>query len=199
MDKDQTRKPLPLSYGIVPRDKRRIAVLIAFLLMLAMVLAWGYRERNRSQRYQAIREPANMVRCQQNLKSIGQAILEYAAEHEGKRPESLSELLVAKNLDSRLFVCPCGRETAAAGATTREVVQVLNKLGHLSYLYAPGGFQTPIDPNAVLLYEAIANHGVGINLIYGDGRNDFMPTDGALKLITELQSGHNPPRPEMLK
>lgn len=199
MPNDSSQMPSFLNYGTTrPRYKRHIVAVVLVCVVLAVSALYkrfqgNYRGLNRAA------SPNRMEVCVSNLKSIGQALLEYAAEHEGRFPDSLSQLLVAKNLDGWSFVCPVSHDIVATGATTQAVAQALTKPGHLSYHYAARGMRLPFDPDAVLLYEPVANHGFRINVIYGDGRNDSIPAQVAPSFITELQAGHNPPRPEMLK
>jgi hypothetical protein len=143
--------------------------------------------------------------CADNLRHIDEALQWYAKDHAGHYPQRLAELLDEPGLldgDAEVFVAPFTFETRATGATTREVAADFSKPGHCSYIYLGKGLTTPCPPNTVLLYEPLSNHAdniKGIHVLY-DGRPVvFLPERDARKLIKELESGHNPPRPEMLK
>jgi prepilin-type processing-associated H-X9-DG protein len=50
------------------------------------------------------------------------------------------------------------------------------------------------------MYEYRNNHdGDGFNLLFADGHVEFYGRRDANRLADELQAGHNPPRPEMLR
>jgi hypothetical protein len=143
--------------------------------------------------------------CADNLRNIGFS-LEYFAKvrHGGHYPDRLEELLDrdGMDVDPKVFVAPFSFDTPATGATTREVAANLSKPGHCSYIYLGKGLTTPCAPNTVILYEPLSNHASnikGIHVLYDGQPEAFLPERDARKLIAELQSGHNPPRPEMLK
>jgi hypothetical protein len=161
-------------------------------------------------------ESANYIRCAANLKAIGNAMLLYADANKGQYPDSLSALLLAPgNLITRdELICSDTRDGPAPGPTTAQAAENLGALGmpdqyatavtrppqHLSYIYAARGLTPHATVEYVLVYEPLSNHRVkNIYVLYGDGHVDAVPEAEAQKFIAELQSGHNPPRPEMLK
>jgi prepilin-type processing-associated H-X9-DG protein len=65
---------------------------------------------------------------------------------------------------------------------------------HLSYIYCGAGLSLKDPPTAILAYEPLSNHGgKNISVLFLDGHVELLPHDRAVKLIDELQSGHNPP------
>jgi hypothetical protein len=118
---------------------------------------------------------------------------------------------------AKVLICPDSKDAPASGTTAAEVVkdissrarpeQYLNSKSppslHLSYIYAGKGITTMSEANTVVVYEPLDHHTVGntpsLNVAYRDGSVRTYSGPAAVKLFAELQAGHNPPRPEMLK
>jgi prepilin-type processing-associated H-X9-DG protein len=146
------------------------------------------------------RESANRVRCASNLRQIGQAMLMYANENRGAYPPTLGELLLTQDIVSACFVCPSTSHAPAPTpplSTTRpNQLQPfdLTPGQHLSYVYL-GKSMTfrSAGPRVVLVYEPLADHHDGCNVLFGDGRVEFIPKPVIEKVLVELQAGRNPP------
>jgi hypothetical protein len=142
--------------------------------------------------------------CATNLRYIGDSLDFYASKHGNQYPEKLEELLGPEGLElqAETFVTPLSPDTPATGATTREVAANLSAGGHCSYVYLGKGLATPCPPNTVLVYERLSQHAdniKGIHVLYDGQPVAFLAEREARKLIAELESGHNPPRPEKLR
>ena len=121
----------------------------------------------------------------------------YAKSHGGAYPPGLAHLALTGDLDAFQFVCPSSQDEQATGATPDELVENLSEPGHLSYVYTAGGLKSPAPDRAVLAHEHLENHtGDGINVLYGDGRVEFVGKAEAEHVMAELAAGHNPPRPK---
>ena len=142
------------------------------------------------------REPATRIKCASNLRQIGQACQMYASAHDGQYPDSLATLMVDEDLSSGLFVCPTSDDVPANGPTTQPLLADFAKPGHCSYVYLGKGLTShQATPGTVIAYEPFSNHGnQGMNVLYGDGAVDWFDPQQAQRLLSELQSGHNPPR-----
>lgn len=199
---DRAEEPVPLDYA-TPTAEARSKFRNAFITTILAIAAAAFfvsiflpslivPSRNGSGTHPR-------VKCAANLKSIGQAMLLYANDNNGKYPNSFSELISCEEMTSDVLVCPQCSDTPARGATTQQVLQNFGQPGHLSYVYTARGLTSAAPPDAVLAYERPTNHTGGMNVLFGDSHVDFILTAEAQKLIAELQSGHNPPRPEKLK
>jgi prepilin-type processing-associated H-X9-DG protein len=149
-------------------------------------------------------DPHNFVRgqvkCASNLKQIGLAMMLYANENEGFYPDTIDKLVYRDDLSSEIFCCPQASDTPAAGPTTRSLAANLMAGGHLSYVYLGNGFRDGASVDAVLAHEILGHHrGGGINVLFGDLHVEFISEPQAKALIAELQAGHNPPRPPILR
>ena len=194
------RPAIPLRYaeGDCPAPKRRswaewaaITVVLTFFgsLVLTIVLPVGHN-----------REPGNRAKCSSNLRQIAFACVMYANSNGGRFPDTLNDVLLTQDITSEVFVCPETSHTRATGATTEAVAADLTAGGHLSYVYAGRGLTTGAnDATVVLLYEPLSNHRTGMNVVFADAHVEFHDATGANKILAELASGHNPPRPEKLK
>jgi type II secretory pathway pseudopilin PulG len=120
----------------------------------------------------------NRTRCRFQLRSIGQAMQMYASESRGAFPPDFNTLRVTQDLTSREFLCPSG---------------------HLSYVYVGRGLTNKAPPGAVVAYEPPANHRDGANVLYAQGQVVWVDATRLAAIVSELNAGHNPPRPEKLK
>ena len=144
-------------------------------------------------------------RCEGNLKDLNEFLLMYVNTHAGRYPDQLDELLEPNRFGSgappELFIAPFSTDTPATGPTTRALAAQVSAGGHCSYIYLGKGLTATCPPTTVLLYELLSNHEKnikGIHVLYADGHIAFLPARQATNLIIELQSAHNPPRPEKL-
>src|SRR5438270_369862 len=64
----------------------------------------------------AAREPANVKKCQKQLRAIGQAMMLYANENSGSFPRDLGQVLTTQDLTSSIFICPSSKDEPASGA-----------------------------------------------------------------------------------
>ncbi|HEX3357144.1 MAG TPA: H-X9-DG-CTERM domain-containing protein, partial [Tepidisphaeraceae bacterium] len=72
--------------------------------------------------------------------------------------------------------------------------QNLSTGGHLSYVYVAPSLNSGNLLNAVLLYEPLTNHNRdGCNVLFADGHVEFFSGSTAQQMISQLQSGMNPP------
>ena len=140
-------------------------------------------------------EGANRVQCGSHLREIGQAIMLYANEHQGRYPNTFGELL-EEDITSFAFVCSSSNDTAAAaGPTTQASAANLHAGGHLSYIYLGKGITGVPPAKMVIAYEPLANHNnKGMNVLFGDGHVAFISVPAATAVIAELNAAHNPPR-----
>jgi prepilin-type processing-associated H-X9-DG protein len=142
------------------------------------------------------------VKCASNLHQIGLTMMLYANEHGGTYPQTMDKLvhLDGYDISTEIFCCPASYDTPAAGPTTRAVAANLMAGGHLSYVYLGNGFRDGTSVDAVLARETLGHHqGGGINVLFGDLHVEFISEPQAKALIAELQAGHNPPRPPILR
>jgi prepilin-type processing-associated H-X9-DG protein len=161
--------------------------------------------------FERLKQTSSFVPCAANLKCIGQALLLYSMDHNGKYPPTLEDLITDPSVDitTEVVICPSTSVKRASAASPEELRKVLVSGGrpdafvsapkrpsmHMSYIYLAGSFDKTAPPDAVFAYEPLSNHdGDGTNVLYGDGHVSFLNRQEALRLIAELQSGHNPPR-----
>jgi prepilin-type processing-associated H-X9-DG protein len=140
------------------------------------------------------RETANRVKCAQNMKQIGLALLAYGNVNRGAYPPDLQTLLSnSPGLKPEVMTCPSSDDTPAAN------VSALNAGGHLSYVYLPG-HNTSAAATDILLYEPMTSHNDGTNILFGDGHVEFMVRPQAEVLIAANKTkgrstGYRPPPP----
>jgi prepilin-type processing-associated H-X9-DG protein len=170
--------------------KRRVILLGC--LLAAIVLGIGaYRTilpmLNRAREVSRMRDASNM-------RQIGQALMLYATNHQGRYPPLLADLLIDEDITTEVFVSPQSNDTKAVGDTIAARIAALESGGHQSYIYVPN-LNPAVDPKTVLLYEPLSLHnGFGMNVLYGDGHVEFDDAKQAAGIIAELNAGFNPPR-----
>jgi prepilin-type processing-associated H-X9-DG protein len=140
------------------------------------------------------RPMSNRIKCQSNLRQIGQAIVMYANENHGAYPDSFATLLANEDITASVFVCPESNDTDATGPTTQAFVTNLTAGGHLSYIYVGAGWTTATTPaNAVVAYEPLTNHGgTGMNVLFGDGHVDWLTPAQAKAILAKAGQGKPP-------
>jgi prepilin-type processing-associated H-X9-DG protein len=106
--------------------------------------------------------------CAAQMGQIGRAIAVYESANGGAYPTDLPTLVSAGVVAPALFVCPSSHDTRANGAGD------LMSGGHESYLYAGAGLTSSSSGRSVVLYEPLADHGDGINVLYADGSVRFV-------------------------
>lgn len=141
-------------------------------------------------------ESANGDKCAANLRQIGVSLFAYAQANNGRFPPAFDRLVIDQGIETWTFVCPSSNDEHARGATTREVVnELLNRSDRCSYVYAGAGLaEKAVTQDHVLAYEPLKHHQTGINVLFGDGRTEWLSRPLAERLIAELAAGHNPPR-----
>lgn len=141
------------------------------------------------------KETANRVKCSANMKTIGLAILQYAADNRGAFPARLEDLLLTQDITSESFVCPSSNDKPAPGATGKEQAQKLTAAGFCSYIYVGRNLRTNASPDTVVLYEPLNDHkNEGCNMLFADGHVDWVDEKNAQQVIAQLKAGQNPPR-----
>ena len=150
-------------------------------------------------------QAVNQSICASNMRQIGQAVIRYSNENKTEYPPDLQTLLKTQAITSQVFVCPATKDTPAPGQTNTQQAKALSTPGHLSYIYLGKGLATStVKPETIVLYEPLSNHAanpnaLGMNVLYGDGHVSFENESTAKKILSELRSNHNPPRPEILE
>jgi prepilin-type processing-associated H-X9-DG protein len=168
--------------------KTRLAVVSLLLVLVFGALAcWATIVHVRK------REASNRQYCANCMIALGQAMLLYENENNGRYPPGLQELLKTQDTGSEVFICRSSGDTKAEGRTLDEIAR--NLAGeHLSYVYVGNGMSRRLSPNVVLMYEKPTNHrDGGVNVLFGDGHVELFEKELARQIIAELRLGHNPP------
>jgi prepilin-type processing-associated H-X9-DG protein len=142
------------------------------------------------------RDTAPRVKSASHLRQIGQALLLYANDF-GVYPPDFETLLLNEDLTPKVFVSPSGTDTPAPGDTKAAQARNLTaRPGHCSYVYTlPHATTQPTENTAIFAYERSRVNSRGNNFLFGDGHVEWVADPEARRLIAEINSGHNPPRP----
>lgn len=123
-----------------------VAMIVLLVLFFTLVLP-------------AIKKATSEYECTAHLHQIGSACNAYAAEHDGRYPERLSELYPRYLPDLNVFVCPkTGDKIASADEIDAKT----------SYEYRGAGLRE-WGPGDVLACDKPGNHRSGKNVLYADG------------------------------
>lgn len=154
--------------------------------------------------YRSAAARQGVVRCRQNLRAVGQALLAYA--HDERRmafPPDLRSVVAAGRVSPDRLVCPATADTPAPGGTPQQQAAALTPDGdgggggdggrHVSYAYVPGA-SAVATYGTVVAYEPLTNHaGRGIHVLDAQGVVYSVPAGDAERVIAELTAGQNPP------
>jgi hypothetical protein len=125
--------------------------------------------------------------CSSKLRWIWQSMQLYAADHGGRYPDRLADLILSLDLPAATLVCPSSGDTPAAGSTNQAVVADLSAGGHLSYIYLGTGLGPDVPADAVLVFEPLSNHdGAGMNVLLGDGTVEWLDGKQARDLLQRM-------------
>jgi hypothetical protein len=123
------------------------------------------------------------VRCATNMRMIGKAIRNYAADHGGALPDSLKSLIIGGYLDSsdigvglpQILVCPSSRAHNDLGKTKEEWAANADMGG--AYVYVGKGVTIRDRADTPILYEANVRHmrAPGRKVMYLDGSLEWVP------------------------
>lgn len=129
------------------------------------------------------RETANRVKCASNMRQIGTAFMLYANENRGALPPDLATAMSTQALPVSVFVCPSGKNTAAA--FTNDVAA--RAAGNLDYIYTGEGMTNSASADDPILFEMLSDHrGDGGNVMFGDGHVEWLPKANMLALFNKL-------------
>jgi prepilin-type processing-associated H-X9-DG protein len=123
------------------------------------------------------------------MRQLGQAMMIYASVNAGRFPDRLDRLLAY--VPSSALVCPSTSDTPAAGQSPQAQTGNLAKPGHLSYVYVGDAYSTNALVNSsttIVMYEPLANHADGTNVLYADGHVTYLPAAVVMTSIPGLKS-----------
>jgi len=120
---------------------------------------------------------ANRIKCLSNLRMIGQVMQLYAHANEGRLPESFQQLFDSgTDLSQEQFLCPQDPRAEKIDTLERRMPP------RLSYAYLGKGLKWSLDRPVPIVIEALPYHEDGVNVLYSDGRADFLDLDEAVKI-----------------
>jgi hypothetical protein len=120
------------------------------------------------------RAAQRQLNCASNLRQISIALQVYAASNNGQFPDTLGTLVSSSLLKQSLLVCPA----------------VNGPVSSSSYIYLGKGMTTAAasNPQTVILYEPLANHGAskGTHVLYANGTIAFVVPPLAQQTVQAL-------------
>ncbi len=126
-----------------------------------------------------------------NLRQIGQAITLYSNDNKGKFPGTLGELLLTQDVLPDIFIAagPDGRMEMPVTKNKEELAAWINQNG--AYTYLGAGKQNAFGPEVIIAYEKSRPNQMMVNVLFGDGHVESMPSYRAQELINK----QNAPKP----
>ena len=120
-----------------------------------------------------IKEKGSTAECKANLRVIGAECNAYAAVHNGRYPERLSEIYPDYVPNLNVFVCP------STGAKIASPDEIDAKTSY-EYYGAALNESTAAEPlhKAILACDKDGNHRSGKNILYADGHVEWEVTGG---------------------
>jgi prepilin-type processing-associated H-X9-DG protein len=139
------------------------------------------------------RRAATSIACASNLRSLGQAMMIYAAANRGLLPPTIDHIapVVPGAAAARMFACP-----ACAGNAAKPPVVTGTTVSSNYFYAAPAPRLSQIKQGArvVLAYEPPTNHdNRGMNVLFCDGHVEMITGPAMTRIAAELAAGQNPP------
>ena len=193
--------PTMLDYGPPNRPRpfyRRVSAWVVFVGSIA-VTAFALELLHAPKS----RPASGGAKCASNEQQIGLAILLYQQDHGGHYPDSLAAILSAQQIGASVLICPDSNDSPAVlpppppgqdQPTTQQATAALAVPGHASYIYCGHADWTDanVPADAVVLYEPVADHGNGSNILFGDGHAEFIQMPRAARLIAAAAATTRP-------
>jgi hypothetical protein len=146
------------------------------------------------------RESANRIKCQSNLRQIGQAAVLYANDHGGQLPPDLPTIMQTQDITAEVFTCASSDVYKATGTTSREVVASMLAGDHLSYAWTGASLTTTAPADVIIAFDLelhVPKDGVtttGRNVLLNDGSVTFVNEATAKAIWAQFVSGVRPIR-----
>lgn len=136
---------------------------------------------------------AHYEHCARNLREIGGAVRQYAAQNGGAYPQRLDQLVASGMLPPEYLVCQASRDTVAAGPNPQELAANVRKEGHCSYVYVGAGLtNATVTPEHVIAFERRPhNDETKHYILYGDGTVGRAPVQ---QVLDELATSSRIPK-----
>jgi prepilin-type processing-associated H-X9-DG protein len=132
------------------------------------------------------RATANRVKCASNERQIGQSMLLFANDHQGKYPANFGELLAAGTLTPEVFLCPSSNTALPPNYKAMAPAGMGDWItDHGDYVYVAAGLTTSCAATEILAYEKPEDHKAGMNILFGDGHVEFDLMADAVKQIVD--------------
>ena len=124
---------------------------------------------------------AKVVQSASNLRQLSQKLLFYSNDFKGRYPPDLGTLYLTQDVDPMIFVNPRGLTPPPPPGMTREQTAAwINASTDYVYLAANKSVSSR-DP--IVAYENPAEMAGGINILFNDGRVEFVEMRWAVELI----------------
>ncbi|HEX2973357.1 MAG TPA: hypothetical protein VHP11_13565 [Tepidisphaeraceae bacterium] len=143
---------------------------IRIVPILAIMLAAAGSVLNHIESNQCV----GRVPCPSNLRQIGQGLLLYAEDHNGRLPDHLDELMRAADLSPNVLHCP---------GTVEDPIEP-GKGPPPTYLGA-GHLLSDFSAEDIVAYCYSKENHDGANVLFGDGHVDWYRDDQFAKLLAE--------------
>jgi hypothetical protein len=163
---------------IFKSEGRRMALRSLAIALGSLALCrCAFAGANQVERWAADRE--GRIACAANLKTIYQALSAYAADHNGRFPDKLSDLV--HDVTFLYLICPSADVDIAHGSL-QEQSESLD--AQPSYLYLGAGHRAGEASQFPLILDRPANHGSGGgNVLWSDGRIEWRSATALRKSI----------------
>jgi hypothetical protein len=130
------------------------------------------------------------LHCQDNLRTLGQMIFVYAAEHKGRLPDSWEDMVAGSGTIlslSKNLACPEWGDTPPSAATTQTAIADMRAGGRISYLYlGKAKLVTQLRPSMPLVMDAAPHRDGSVFVLYADGHSVPLSHAQAVQLLQRV-------------
>jgi len=178
------------AYGPPPKGMSggKVALLVCGVVFLVLLVCGGGLVSVLIPSLSRAREQANRVKSANNLRQIGLAALMYANSNQNHFPDDEKAILNSGQVQIDVFVSPRTQTQTPTSGNPADWVDA-----HSDYAWVGAGLDSSTPGNFVMAYEKPDGLQEGIEVLFADGRVEWVPKPKSDGMVSELKQGSNPP------
>ncbi len=137
------------------------------------------------------REAAAHVKAANDLRQVGIGLITYSADHQGKFPADLGQLVLNGYVGPEAFLSPAGGKSVPIDVTVaKPETQAAWVNANSDYAYLGAGLSVNAGVGAILAHEKPERaRGGRLSVLFADGHVELLPLDAAMEKVKKQAAG----------